>query len=215
MKALAAKTQGAGGPVRKPVRRVVSPMRAGQRVQRAEIRNILSEPVPQAKLPIGPSGDKYEREADAVADRVLRMPEPPGVGATDEREEENGERPVRRDAADESAEAPDEEAPESSVQRAELTDEEAEVESVAEQVQRQAITEPVADEALEDADRAPGRERERAGQAAGATSRAEGQEESSVTRPIQKTTAKARCSSARLWHVLRLWLSEPRNALAQ
>jgi len=214
MEALAAKAQGAGGPVRKPVRRVVSPMRAGQRVQRAEIRNILREPVHQAQLPIGPSGDKYEREADAAADRVLRMPEPPGAGETDEREEENGERSVRRDAPEESAEAPEAEAPEWSVQGAESTDEKAELESVAEQVQRQAITGPAADEGLEDADCAPAREREGAGQAAGATSRAEGQEESSVTPPIQKTTATARCSSARLWHVLRLWLSEPRNALA-
>jgi len=31
---------------------------------------------PQAKLVVGPPDDQYEREADAVADQVMRMPDP-------------------------------------------------------------------------------------------------------------------------------------------
>lgn len=30
----------------------------------------------QAKLKVGQSGDKYEREADRIADKVMRMPDP-------------------------------------------------------------------------------------------------------------------------------------------
>ena len=30
----------------------------------------------QTKLEVGPPGDEYEREADSVADQVMRMPEP-------------------------------------------------------------------------------------------------------------------------------------------
>ena len=36
---------------------------------------LLSTPI-QAKLKIGPPGDKYEQEADRVAEQVMRMPEP-------------------------------------------------------------------------------------------------------------------------------------------
>ncbi|PPA80364.1 MAG: hypothetical protein C00003105_00429 [ANME-2 cluster archaeon HR1] len=41
----------------------------------------------QAKLKIGQPGDKYEQEADRVADAVMRMPEP-GVQRQVEPEEE-------------------------------------------------------------------------------------------------------------------------------
>jgi hypothetical protein len=34
----------------------------------------------QAKLAVGPAGDQYEREADRVAEEVMRMPEPGAVG---------------------------------------------------------------------------------------------------------------------------------------
>ncbi len=46
------------------------------RAQRAEIRNILHGPRVQAKLTVGAPDDAYEREADRVADRVMRMPAP-------------------------------------------------------------------------------------------------------------------------------------------
>lgn len=42
------------------------------------VRQVLYSPRPQAKLTVGPPGDAYEREADQVADAVMRMPEPEG-----------------------------------------------------------------------------------------------------------------------------------------
>jgi hypothetical protein len=42
--------------------------------RRAEIRSILTGSPVQAKLRVGAPDDAYEREADAVADRVMRMP---------------------------------------------------------------------------------------------------------------------------------------------
>lgn len=42
----------------------------------ARIREILHRPRPQAKLTVGPPDDVYEREADRVADQVMRMPAP-------------------------------------------------------------------------------------------------------------------------------------------
>jgi len=42
----------------------------------------------QAKLKIGKPGDKYEKEADRVADQVMRMPEPKISRQTEEEEEE-------------------------------------------------------------------------------------------------------------------------------
>lgn len=43
---------------------------------KAEIRRILRDPCLQAKLTVGAPDDVYEREADRVADEVMRMPEP-------------------------------------------------------------------------------------------------------------------------------------------
>ena len=45
-------------------------------VQQAAIRRILHSTGAQVKLTIGQPGDKYEQEADRVADEVMRMPEP-------------------------------------------------------------------------------------------------------------------------------------------
>ncbi|MFC1747793.1 DUF4157 domain-containing protein [Pseudomonadota bacterium] len=47
--------------------------------QQAAVRNIIRSSGAQAKLTIGQPNDKYEREADRVADEVLRMPIPNGV----------------------------------------------------------------------------------------------------------------------------------------
>ena len=50
-------------------------------------------PVIQPKLQVGPVGDRYEQEADRVAEQVMRMPEPEAVqrGPADEAREEPGE----------------------------------------------------------------------------------------------------------------------------
>ncbi|MFL6201388.1 MAG: DUF4157 domain-containing protein [Thermoanaerobaculia bacterium] len=42
----------------------------------APVRHILHSPRPQAKLTVGAPDDAFEREADQVADQVMRMPEP-------------------------------------------------------------------------------------------------------------------------------------------
>ncbi|MDH3476636.1 MAG: DUF4157 domain-containing protein, partial [Rhodospirillales bacterium] len=52
------------------------PMGPVQRAQQAEIRRILRSTGAQAKLTIGQPNDKYEQEADRVADRVTAMPDP-------------------------------------------------------------------------------------------------------------------------------------------
>ena len=49
---------------------------AGRVAQRAAIRHILRGPRLQAKLTIGAPNGKYEKEADRVADAVMRMAEP-------------------------------------------------------------------------------------------------------------------------------------------
>jgi len=43
-----------------------------------QVRQILHGPHLQPKLTVGPPDDAYEREADQVADAVMRMPEPEG-----------------------------------------------------------------------------------------------------------------------------------------
>lgn len=45
-------------------------------VQRRQIGQILRSDMLQAKLTIGEPNDKYEQEADRVADQVMSMPEP-------------------------------------------------------------------------------------------------------------------------------------------
>ena len=56
----------------------------------ADIRRILRGPCLQTKLTIGVQDDVYEREADRVADEVMRMPEPrlQGPAAPEEQEME-------------------------------------------------------------------------------------------------------------------------------
>ncbi len=38
------------------------------------VRQLLSAPTVQAKLAVGPASDRYEQEADQVAEQVMRMP---------------------------------------------------------------------------------------------------------------------------------------------
>jgi hypothetical protein len=54
----------------------VSPMSHSLHLQQAKVRHILRSPTLQPKLKIGRPNDKYEQEADRVADKVMRMPEP-------------------------------------------------------------------------------------------------------------------------------------------
>ena len=53
----------------------VSPMSHSLHLQQAKVRHILRSPTLQAKLTIGQPNDKYEQEADRMADEVMRMPE--------------------------------------------------------------------------------------------------------------------------------------------
>lgn len=68
----------------------VSPMSHSLHVQQAKVRHILQGPTLQPKLTIGQPNDKYEQEADRIADEVMRMPEP-GVQRQVEPEEEEEE----------------------------------------------------------------------------------------------------------------------------
>jgi hypothetical protein len=43
---------------------------------RAAVHQILHTPRPQMKLTVGAPDDAFEKEADQVADQVMRMPEP-------------------------------------------------------------------------------------------------------------------------------------------
>ena len=54
------------------------------------VQRLIKSGALQAKLKIGQPGDRYEQEADRVADAVMRMPEP-GVQRQDEPEEEEEE----------------------------------------------------------------------------------------------------------------------------
>ncbi len=55
------------------------------KTQRGEMRQILHGSGSQSKLSIGEPGDKYEQEADRVADQVMAMPGPPFAAAPDRR----------------------------------------------------------------------------------------------------------------------------------
>jgi hypothetical protein len=68
----------------------VSPMYHSLHLQQAKVRHILRSLTFQPKLTIGQPNDKYEQEADRVADEVMRMPEP-GVQRQVEPEEEEEE----------------------------------------------------------------------------------------------------------------------------
>ena len=61
--------------------------------RQAAIRRILHSTGAQVKLTIGQPGDKYEQEADRVADAVMHMPEP-GVQRQVEPEEEEEEEEI-------------------------------------------------------------------------------------------------------------------------
>jgi peptidoglycan hydrolase-like protein with peptidoglycan-binding domain len=68
-----------------PTAHSVSPRAASGRLQRAlgnqGMQRLLRSGAIQPKLTVGPADDEYEREADRVADTVMRMPEPGAVAA--------------------------------------------------------------------------------------------------------------------------------------
>lgn len=68
--------------------------------------NTLPSPVIQPKLKIGKPGDKYEQEADAVADRVMRMSESDTLQMQPEEEEEEMMQPKLRMQPEEEEEEP-------------------------------------------------------------------------------------------------------------
>ena len=63
---------------------------------RPEVRQILHAPRPQAKLTVGAPDDAFEKEADQVADQVMRMPEPGVQRMCAECEEEKEDQGVVR-----------------------------------------------------------------------------------------------------------------------
>jgi hypothetical protein len=76
MKTFASKEKRSAPTVRKARSYVHHPMGPAQQAQQAEIRRILRSTGAQAKLTIGQPNDKYEQEADRVADQVMAMPDP-------------------------------------------------------------------------------------------------------------------------------------------
>ncbi len=75
MRSFAAKEQRPAPAARKASPYVHHPMGPVQHAQQAEIRRILRSTGAQAKLTIGQPNDKYEQEADRVADQVMAMPD--------------------------------------------------------------------------------------------------------------------------------------------
>jgi Zn-dependent peptidase ImmA (M78 family) len=68
-------------------------------VQHKQISQILRNNTIQAKLTIGEPNDKYEQEADRVADEVMRMPEPNVQQQQEPEEEEEEAEPEREEEA--------------------------------------------------------------------------------------------------------------------
>jgi hypothetical protein len=88
MKTFATNEKRSAPAVRKACPYVHHPMGPVQQAQQAEIRSILRSTGVQAKLIIGQSKDKYEQEADRVANQVMTMPDPKLQRQPDNEEEE-------------------------------------------------------------------------------------------------------------------------------
>ncbi len=87
MKTFEKKPKGTVSPVRRRRTPVLPSFDPAAQIQRAHIRQVLRPPRVQAKLTIGQPNDKYEQEADRVADEVMRMPEPRLQRQAEEKEE--------------------------------------------------------------------------------------------------------------------------------
>ena len=88
MKTIATKEKRSAPAVRKTRPYVHYPMGPVQLAQRAEIRHILRSTGVQTKLTIGLPNDKYEQEADRIADQVMAMPDPKLQRQSENEEEE-------------------------------------------------------------------------------------------------------------------------------
>ncbi len=88
MKTFASKEKRLAPAARKARTYVHHPMGPVQQAQQAEIHRILRSTGAQAKLTIGRPNDKYEQEADRVADRVMALPDPRLQRQAEEEEEE-------------------------------------------------------------------------------------------------------------------------------
>ncbi len=76
MKTFAANEKRSAATARKSHHYVHHPIGPVQQAQQAEIRRILRSSGVQANLTIGQPNDQYEKEADSVANQVMRMPDP-------------------------------------------------------------------------------------------------------------------------------------------
>ena len=88
MKTFEKKSKMTTPPVRRGRTPVLPSFDPAAQIQRAQIRQVLRSPQVQAKLTIGQPNDKYEQEADYVADEVMRMPEPEVQRQVEPEEEE-------------------------------------------------------------------------------------------------------------------------------
>ena len=88
MKTFASKEKRSAHAVRKARPYVHHPTGPAQQAQQAEIHRILRSTGVQAKLTVGQPNDKYEQEADRVADQVMAMPEPKLQRQSEPEEEE-------------------------------------------------------------------------------------------------------------------------------
>lgn len=66
-----------------------------QKAQQAEVRNILRTSDSQAKLTLGQPNDKYEQEADRIADQVIARPDPRSDTKLQRNTENNDEETVQ------------------------------------------------------------------------------------------------------------------------
>jgi hypothetical protein len=76
MKTFAVKEKHAASALRRTRPYIHVPLGPKQKTQQAEIRRILRSTRVLAKRTIGQPNDKYEQEADRVADQVMAMPDP-------------------------------------------------------------------------------------------------------------------------------------------
>jgi len=88
-------------PIKSPADRILFLQRT---IGNQAVQRLIKSGTLQAKLKIGQPGDKYEQEADRVADAVMRMPEPEvqrQVEPEEEEEEEMLQAKSREDATPE------------------------------------------------------------------------------------------------------------------
>ena len=101
MKTFEKKSKMTTPPVRRGRTPVLPSFNPAAQIQRAQIRQVLRSPQVQAKLAIGQPNDKYEQEADYVADEVMRIPEPRVQRQIEPEEEEEEEKEEKEEKEEE------------------------------------------------------------------------------------------------------------------